>query len=280
MEKWIKERPVRSCVMIFCVCGAARLMEYFVIRTDETVLAENFLHKIFGIVVLAAVLCLLHIGWQDIGFGRSGAVSGVAKGLLLGGGCFLVAYLIEGLILFRVNGTVSYSFYVSGFSLGEEGARQDGFLFFALCMGFNLINVWMEEGVFRGLFMKLLAGERSFLKAGVFIAFLFGLWHWVMPFRDHMEGKISSADLLVMGVGYIILAGMMSIKWSLLYRLTGTLWMGLSDHLFNNVVATNLLHVISNHEADSLQVVRILIGQSLSFLMVALYYKKWEKGIS
>ena len=86
--------------------------------------------------------------------------------------------------------------------------------------------------------------------------------------------------MLVMGVGYIILAGIISIKWSLLYRMTGTLWMGLGDHLFNNTVVTNLLHVISNNEADSMQVVRVLIGQSLSFFIVALYYRKTKKSIS
>mgnify|MGYP002508441703 CR=1 FL=1 len=40
----------------------------------------------------------------------------------------------------------------------------------------------------------------------------------------------------------------------------------LGDHLFNNVIVTNLLHVISNGEADSMQIVRIMIGQILSFV--------------
>lgn len=279
MEKRIKEHPVLSCAIVFCICGAARWIEYFGIRTDETIASEKFLHKVFGIVVLAAVLRLLHSGWQDIGFGKDGVISGLAKGLLLGGGCFLAAYLAEGLILFHANGTVSYSFYVSGFSLGGERVRQDSLLFLVLCIGFNLINVWMEEGVFRGLFMKLLAGERTFMEAVLFIAFLFGLWHWVMPFRDYTEGKVSLANLVIMGIGYMVLAGMMSIKWSLLYQMTGTLWMGLGDHLFNITVATNLLHVISNNEADSLQVVRILIGQSLSFFIVVLYVKKAKRSI-
>ena len=63
-----------------------------------------------------------------------------------------------------------------------------------------------------------------------------------------------------MGVGYVILAGMMSIKWSLLYKITGSLWFGLGDHFFNNL-ASNLVHVVSNSEADSLQIVRILLWQ-------------------
>lgn len=49
---------------------------------------------------------------------------------------------------------------------------------------------------------------------------------------------------------------------------------GDGDHLFNNIVVTNLLHVISNNEADNLQIIRILIGQLISFVLVMSFYKK------
>lgn len=277
MEKNIKEKPILSCIIIFSICGLARLMEYYMIRTDETILSENFLHKVFGVIVLAIVLKSLRHNWQSIGFVKDELVSGVAKGLMLGGCCFIVAYAIECLILYHVNQNVSLSFYISGFSLSGETVKHTGVLFLLLCIVFNVINVWMEEGIFRGLFMKILDEKLSFACATLLIAFLFGIWHWVMPLRDYTEGNTSLAELLVMGVGYIVLAGVMSIKWSVLYKITGTLWMGLGDHLFNNVVVTNLLHVVSNHEADSLQIVRIMIGQILSFTVVMLCYRKAAK---
>lgn len=278
MEERIKKRPILSCIAIFALCGIARLIEYFVIRTDETVMAENFLHKAFGIVILAVLLHLLHSSWQEIGFVRQGIGSGLVKGLLLGCCCFIPAYSIECLLLYHANRNVSLSFYVSGFALNGESAARHGILFLLLCVVFNIINVWMEEGVFRGLFMYILRQKQSFTSAALFIAFLFGVWHWVMPLRDYADGNTSLANLLVMGIGYILLAGMMSIKWSVLYKITGTLWMGLGDHLLNNVVVTNLLHVISNGEADHLQIVRIMIGQLLSFSAVMLYDRKMRKN--
>ena len=42
-------------------------------------------------------------------------------------------------------------------------------------------------------------------------------------------------------------------------------------------IVTNLLHVISNNETDSMQIVRILIGRLISFLLVVIYYKKNER---
>ena len=97
-----------------------------------------------------------------------------------------------------------------------------------------------------------------------------------MPFRDFLQGESSLTNLIAMGIGYVILAGMMSIKWSLLYKMTGSLWLGLGDHLFNNL-ASNLVHVVSNSEVDSLQIVRILLWQLLSFAIVLWVYQKTNK---
>ena len=95
----------------------------------------------------------------------------------------------------------------------------------------------------------------------------------VMPLRDYFQGESSLVNLIAMGIGYVILAGMMSIKWSLLYKMTGSLWFGFGDHFFNNL-ASNLVHVVSNSEADSLQIVRILLWQLLSFAIVLWGYQK------
>lgn len=280
MERTMKQRPIFACTLLFALLGVSRLAEYFILRTDATLLSENFLHKVFGIVVLAILLPCLHETWSSIGFGKNGRLSGIAKGVLLGSGCFLVAYSIECLILYKANQTVSLAFYVSGFALNGESTKQNGILFLVLCIALNLINVWMEEGVFRGLFQNILMERIPFFQAILLIAFLFGIWHWAMPLRDYADGKISFAALFVLGIGYLILAGVMSVKWSLLYKLTGSLWMGLGDHLFNNVVVTNLLHVVSNQEADQIQIVRIMIGQILSFSVVLLLYNKTRDQVN
>lgn len=274
MKTKLLRKPIETCLFIFLLCSVARIIEYFVIRTDETVIAENFLHKVFGIIILAITLRYVKISWDSIGFKKINSVQNILKGFMLATVCFAVAYSIECILLYCMNGNIRISVYTSGFSLNGEMIKQNGIAFVILCIGFNVINVWMEEGIFRGLFSQLLEAKMKFNSMTLFIAFLFGIWHWVMPLRDFIEGRSSVVNLFVMGIGYIILAGIMSIKWSILYRVSGSLWIGLGDHLFNNVIVTNLLHVISNNEADSMQIVRILIGQLISFLLVMIYYKK------
>ena len=268
-------KPILSCSLIFIVCSLARLFEYFYMRTDETFLSENFLHKLFGILLLWGILSISKLRWIDIGFTPNGIIRGIGNGLLFGLVCSIFAYTVECIVLLFLHGNVHLSFYASGFSLTNEKVSQAGILLILSSVLFNLINVWMEEGVFRGLFTKILEGI-SYRKSLFFIAFLFGIWHLVMPLRDYLQGEASLLNLIVMGIGYVILAGMMSIKWSLLYKMTGSLWLGLGDHLFNNL-ASNLVHVISNSDVDSLQIVRILLWQLLSFALVLWGYQKTNK---
>ena len=110
------------------------------------------------------------------------------------------------------------------------------------------------------------------MQANFIAAFLFGVWHIVMPVRSYVNGEMSFAAMVLMGIGYIILAGIMGIKWGLLYRITGNIWTGLGDHLFNNTVATNMLHVVSQNGADELQIVRIMAAQIISFVFVLIWY--------
>lgn len=51
MKKNIKSKIILTCIYIFIVCLDARIFEYFIIKTDESIIYENILHKIFGIIL-------------------------------------------------------------------------------------------------------------------------------------------------------------------------------------------------------------------------------------
>lgn len=158
-KKNIKCRPDNLCAIIFTLCLSVRSVEYFLIETDKTVIGENILHKVVGILLLAGALKSMDLKWRDIGFQRNGFLSGV-----------------------------------------------------------------------------------------------------------------------LMGIGYMLLSGVMGIKWGLLYHMTGNIWAGLGDHFLNNTVATNMLHVVSQNGADELQIVRVMAAQLISFaLVLAIYCRRNRK---
>ena len=66
MDK-IRKHPVLACWLIFMICAVARIVEYFFIRTDKSFLAENFIHKLFGVFFLFVILFISKMKWKDIG---------------------------------------------------------------------------------------------------------------------------------------------------------------------------------------------------------------------
>ncbi len=189
MKRNVKCKPSHLCMTVFTICLSIRFVEYFLIQTDKTAIGENVLHKAVGIIVLALALKRADLSWSGIGFQRNGFVSGILKGLILGSVCFAVSYGIESAILTLQGNPAHLELYISSFSLTGSQVKNTEFLFFALCVVFNIINVWMEEGIFRGLFIQTLSATKPFMTANLIAAFLFGVWHIAMPIRSYISGN-------------------------------------------------------------------------------------------
>ena len=271
--------PVKACWLIFCILLSVHAFEAIILRMDETIFAENFINKLFGIAILFLVLYILHWEWKDIGFSSSGFIKNTMFGFLLASSVFLAAYLVEFIILKNQGNTVKAGFFTTGFSLTGEAEIHRGIGFILMCIFFNIINVTMEEGTFRGLFFRLLRTDHSMKYALLMQALMFGIWHVVTPLHNLIDGDISIRAFTGLSIGYIILAGIMGIKWGLLYQMTGSLYAGMADHFFNNCIATNLLHLTTENGTDELMIIWVLTAQVLSFIIVIIFWKKKNRRI-
>ena len=274
--KVFSQYPLSVCIALYLLCYAFRLWEYFVLKTDESVIGENFIHKACGVAVIFAVLFVSGLHWRDIGFVRDGRLKNIGFGLALGAGFYTIAYAVECIVLYVQGASPSLKIASGGFSLVKSTEFVSTGIAFILL--FNVLNVWMEEGLFRGLFTRLLR-ERYDCRMTIFItALLFGLWHLIMPVRSFIEGQMKLAPMLLLGAGYVALTFVYGLKMGFLYRMTGSVWAGLSEHFFNNSVI-NIVHVVSSMGSDHLQVVRIVTAQLLSFVFVLiLYLRKKKRG--
>lgn len=226
MNERIRKNTLASCWIIFAILIFVHGFEAIVLRMDETFLGENFINKVFGILVIFLVLRSLNWKWSEIGFAKKSFGKNICLGFLIAMCSFIVSYSVEIIILKSQGHDISFGIFTTGFSLTGEAAVHTGIGFILLCIFFNLINVIMEEGTFRGLFYHISLIDHSSKYALFFQAFLFGLWHIVTPLHNLIDGDINLGAFLGLGVGYIILAGLMGIKWELLYRMTGSLTLG------------------------------------------------------
>lgn len=274
MREAILKNTMKACCALFCVLFAVHAFEAIALRTDETVFGENFVNKLFGIFVLWLTLRILRWSWRDVGFSGTGLARNLARGFLLAAAVFSAAYAVEFLALKAQGHSIRPDVFTTGFSLTGASAVHRGVGFILMCVFFNVINVVMEEGTFRGLFYGLLKIDHTMRSAVLAQALLFGVWHIVTPLHNLVDGDLDAAGFIGLSIGYTLLAGIMGMKWALMYQMTGSLYAGMADHFFNNCIATNLLHLSTESGTDELMIVRVLIAQLLSFFIVLTMRKR------
>ncbi len=183
--------PLLSVLAIYILCFIFRMIEYFMIRTDQTLLGEAIIHKIAGIIILWIAIKMLSTDFEFIGFKRKGIFKNFAFGLLFGISVFAAAYGAEILIAVSQGNFQSLQFYVSSYAVDKNIGNQTGILFFLICIVGNIVNVLMEEGVYRGLFQKILQQKYKFIAAAIICSILFGAWHDIGPIRSYYDGMSS-----------------------------------------------------------------------------------------
>ena len=154
--------------------------------------------------------------WCEIGLSTDTFVRGTLLGLLLGGGVFTVAYSVEIIMLSMSGNSPSLSFYVTSYAIEGSRVMQDGVLFILICILGNIINVVMEEGVFRGLFVRMTREKYSFALACVLSSLLFGFWHIAQPVRNVLDGEQSIPGALMMGLMLVVASALIGVQYVML----------------------------------------------------------------
>jgi len=221
-----KRRTIRVISLIFIMLMIIRAIEIVFIKTDQTWIGENILHKICCILLIWIALDMLRLHWSDLGFSKKGLFAGLKYGLALGISTFFLSYVAEFIVLFVMGKHASLRFYITSFSLTQSHTNGSSLLAVIVCVIGNIINVYAEEGLFRGLFCKIGIQYYSQKTANIIQALLFGIWHITNVINPLLDGSMNIAMAAFMGIGYILLSGILAYEWGMCAAFSGTLWIG------------------------------------------------------
>lgn len=271
MEKIHRRKILLQVVIIYILCFVFRIFEYFFLHTDRTLIGEAIVHKLIGIAIMLIAMKQLQLTLMEIGYTKENVWKNLLKGLAFGVSMFIIAYAAEIVMVVLQGKFDSLQIYVSTYAVDRNVGNQTAVIFFLICIMGNIINVLMEEGIFRGLFMKVLEDKYSFIISAIITSCLFGLWHMVGPVRNYCEGISSMGGMIANIIMLVVTSGLVGFKFTLLTKMTGNLYMAMGDHFVNNTIV-NLLHVVSDTGADELMFIRLTIAQSVSFIVVLVCY--------
>lgn len=267
-----RKKTLAIVLAVFLPCAVVKDIEFLVVKTDQTILAENIICKLFILAVLLIVLPRFGLNWKEIGFRKSGILRSAGLGLLLGVSTFFLSYLTEYLVLSAMGKAANIQFFITNFALKDQNIGGASFAAVVICIMGNVVNVWAEEGLFRGFLFQMAKTAFTERQGNLIQSLLFGLWHIVTVAVWLLDGRIGIPMACVMAVGYVLLAGVLAYEWGLCISLTGTIWAGVFEHFFNNFI-TNSLHMVTDTGIDEMQILRIVLSNVLSLAFVLMLSK-------
>ena len=241
MRRLSENHPVEIALVLVSVIFLFKILDVFLFRSDE-LLGEQFLTKGVGIGVIFAYVWHVKGSLRSIGLHAKDWKVSVILGLLIMTAGLIMGYGTEWLYLYWSKTEPRILFAAQGNTLIPEDFATGGLGFALVLLTGNIINSFMEEGLFRGLLITHLGSRMSLIKANLAQAALFGLWHIVWPIRDYLDGKTDLVEALVISVGFTIVSGLIGFAWGYFYQKTNSLWASWSAHTLNNTVM-NFVHV-------------------------------------
>lgn len=266
------EKPILTSLVLLAIAFIFKWVDTFVLRLDER-LGEIILCKALGFVMVIVFVWACGRKLQDVGLHARQLGPSLLIGTLVTVIALVVSYVAEFAVQLPKQPVLHFE------AIDPKAGVTGGFLFVLWMILGNIINSFMEEGLFRGVMIRLFRLKLSFWWTNVLQAFLFGIWHlpwvlkWVQTGQIEAHGGVVSAAfsqfMPMLLIGFV---------WGYFYLKTDSLWVPWVAHLLNNTVF-NLLHITTTDGLDSGMMIRgpiYLVISLLSMVLVKVLAKRFQ----
>lgn len=226
--------PVGAPLTLFGLALLLRVIDIYVLRLDER-LGEIILSKSLGFALVVGYVWWVGQRLSVIGLHTRRLGSALAIGAGLTVAAFVIATVFQVLALAPDEALVLRA-------VDPKTGMTGGAAFAAFLITGNVINSFMEEGLFRGIMLCHFLQRMRFRTANLLQASLFAAWHMVWPIKAYLTGDVSAAGALAQA-GLLALGTFVAgLVYGYLFWRTGSLWAPAIAHFLNNTTL-NLVQV-------------------------------------
>jgi membrane protease YdiL (CAAX protease family) len=236
--------PIVTSLVLLVIALLFKWVDTFVLRLDER-LGEIILCKTLGFVLVVVFVWAAGRSLRDIGLHSRR----LGTNLLIGAGIGVIALVVAYGAEFALQLDTQPAFRIE--AIDPKAGVRGGLLFVLWMVLGNVINAFMEEGLFRGVMVRLFRVRLSPWRANALQGFLFGLWHLPWVLKWHQTGQIEAhGGILLAGLGQFVPMLLVGLAWGYFYIKTDSLWVPWIGHMLNNTVL-NLVHVTTAGGVES-----------------------------
>ncbi len=270
MRKKLRElslsKPLIVGIGLICLAMIFRLMDIFVFRLDE-VLGEIILSKVIGFIIVILFVKIIGNKMSDIGFNFNNRWSILIIGGVMTIGLMILGYTVE----FLIFSSDSPQLLVAAIDPKAGVTGGISFAFFLL-LG-NVVNCFMEEGLFRGILIPMLNRKYSVRMTIILQGILFGVWHIPWAFKWYISGLVSGTSGFIMAlVINSIPMILMGIVFGIMFYYTNSIWTPWISHFLINSIL-NLVHININGALDQGLTIRMAVFQATFMILIPVIIK-------
>lgn len=266
LQKLTLENPILAGVGLMLVALVFRLLDIFVFRLDER-LGEIILSKTLGFVLVLLFVWGTGRGLKDIGL-HPGFIG---QSIFLGAGITVIALAAGYGVEFFLGVQQKIQPRLLFAAIDPKAMVSGGLLFALWLLACNVINSFMDEGLFRGVMLNLFGRVLTLTEANWLQAFLFAAWHLPWALKGYQMGELKTASELSFGViSNFVPQLVLGLVWGYLYLKTDNLWACWVAHTLTNS-ALNFLHIRSVSGMDkglSVRMITFMVIMVLSTLLI------------
>ena len=259
-------KPIIVGISLICFVMLFRLLDIFIFRLDE-VLGEIILSKTIGFIIVILFVKIIGNKMVDIGFNLNNKASIIIIGILMTIGLMILGYCAEFIALSSRSPQISIA------AIDPKAGVTGSFGFAIFLILGNIINCFMEEGLFRGILIPLFNRKYSVRMTIILQGILFGLWHIPWAFKWYISGMVTGTSGFVMALMINSLPMiLMGIIFGVMYYYTDSIWTPWISHFLINSIL-NIIHISINGALDQGVTIRMAVFQTAFTLLIPVIIK-------